>query len=352
MEEYPIHIGGQALSQMAQDLAEARYSILLVLADENTYRDCYPRIQGILPKHTVFKIKPGEEYKTIDTCNRIWEILTELMFDRHSAVINLGGGVIGDMGGFAAATFKRGIDFFQVPTSLLAMVDASVGGKLGIDFHAFKNQVGLFGNPKAVYVDPEFLKTLPDRELRAGFSEVVKHHLIADKEGWEALREKRLEELDFDEVIRHSIAIKSRIVGEDPRESDTRKSLNFGHTIGHALESYFIELFDEQLLHGEAVAIGMICEAHVSFQRGMLSKAELDGITRYIMGFCRKAELPHFAYHDFWEIMKQDKKNIGGNIRCTLLNGIGNFAINQDLGEADAEAAMDYYMEQLSLMPQ
>ena len=250
--DYSIWIGENSLSKL--DIST--YSKVAILVDENTKRDCLyklPKIENPL----IIEIKSGEEYKNISTCNFIWEQLTINNFDRNSLLINLGGGVIGDMGGFCAVTYKRGLEFIHIPTTLLAMVDASVGGKLGIDFKGFKNQIGLFHNPKAVLISTEFLDTLDESELKSGFAEVIKHALILDNPLWLKLKNTTFTDLDWEDIINHSVQIKNKIILEDPFEKGERKKLNFGHTFGHAIESYYLEK-GTPISHGEAIFMGMI----------------------------------------------------------------------------------------------
>ena len=211
----------------------------------------------------LIEIPSGEEHKNLEKCQLIWNALSSHHFDRNSLLINLGGGVVGDMGGFAASTYKRGIDFIQIPTSLLAMVDASVGGKLGIDFAYLKNQIGVFNNPKAVLINPVFLNSLPNNQLLSGFAEVVKHALIEDKCYWKEITTTPLEKMNWESIILQSIVIKNNIVTQDPLEKGERKKLNFGHTFGHAIESFYLKL-GKPILHGEAISLGMILESNLS----------------------------------------------------------------------------------------
>lgn len=347
MLQYPIHIGPEALRQLQEDLQQKRYSQILVLVDENTGQHCYPLLAPLLPPHIRMEISAGEVYKTLETCTRVWQALTRHQFDRKSLMINLGGGVIGDMGGFIAGTYKRGIEFVQVPTTLLSQVDASVGSKLGIDFEGFKNHIGLFLDPQAVYIYPDFLQTLSQREQISGFAEVIKHHLIADAAGWQQLSQATsLEGLDLAALCRHSVAIKTRIVESDPREAGPRKSLNFGHTIGHALESHFMTTESlPQLLHGEAIAAGMIAEAYISHRRGRLAATDLAEITRFIHHFFPKISIPPAALAPVLALSLQDKKNQDGQVMCTLLNGIGDFLVDQLIDTEDSLEGLNYYLK-------
>jgi 3-dehydroquinate synthase len=345
MLNYPIPIGTHALSELQSWLEGRSYSQVLVLCDENTFRHCYPRINAFLPPHHFHIIPPGEQHKTLVTCQQIWETLTRLDVDRKALMINLGGGVVGDMGGFVAGTYKRGIDFVQVPTTLLAQVDASVGGKVGIDFQQYKNQLGLFLEPQGVFIWPAFLETLSEAELRSGFAEVIKHHLIADGEGWESLRKLReLSSLDLPKLIQHSVNIKAKIVAEDFRESGSRKSLNFGHTIGHALESHRLESA-QPLRHGEAIAVGMVAEAQVSQAAGLLSSEDLANIRTFVRHFFPTIDLSEQEIPEILKLMQQDKKNEGKQVRCTLIQGPGQFQIDHPLTEAEAKMGLAYYME-------
>ena len=313
---YSIWIGENSLSKL--DIST--YSKVAVLVDENTMRDCLfklPQIENAL----IIEIKSGEEYKNISTCNFIWEQLTINNFDRNALLINLGGGVIGDMGGFCATTYKRGLEFIHIPTTLLAMVDASVGGKLGIDFKGFKNQIGLFNNPKAVLISSEFLETLAESELKSGFAEVVKHALISDNSLWLKLKNTPFTDLDWEDIIDTSIQIKNNIVLVDPFEKGERKKLNFGHTFGHAIESYYLEK-GTPISHGEAVFIGMILETKISD----LSETEKNEIKNYVLSNFSLPYTPKKS--NLHKFLLNDKKNQNEKINFTLLSGIGNCSID------------------------
>ncbi len=320
-----------------------------VIVDENTRAHCYPLVQPYLPKnHLVIKIKSGEENKNLVTCQHIWEELTKHHFNRKSIVINIGGGVIGDMGGFCAATYKRGISFIQMPTTLLAQVDASIGGKLGVDFQNLKNHIGVFQIPYKVIIYPAFLKTLSERELRSGYAEVLKHALIADKSAWDILIETSFENHDWHSVISQSYKIKFDVVEADPKELGLRKILNFGHTIGHAIESYLLDIPSRKLLHGEAIAIGMVCEAFLSNQLTGLSESALREISTYILKEYGKISLETAEIPAFLVLMKQDKKNDEKGINCSLLESIGNATFNKLPSERLIAESIEYY-KQLSV---
>jgi len=312
-------------------LTETPWSRVSVLADSNTAQDCWPLVQDMAwPDNTeVLEIPDGEDYKTIGTCEGIWEAFLSLGMDRHSLLVNLGGGVIGDMGGFAASTFMRGFSFVNLPTSLLAQVDASVGGKLGVDFQGdegpvYKNMIGLFADPKAVLIAPAFLATLPPEQQRSGFAEVLKHALIRDAAEWDRLCQANppTDEASWENLIAHSVGIKRDVVAADRTEQNLRKILNYGHTIGHAVESLHLD-GDNPLLHGEAIAVGMVAEAWMSTKLAGLPAADRDrireGIRRYFPAF----SIPEADPAAILEAMGHDKKNEGQAIRLSLLAGIG-----------------------------
>ena len=317
------------------------FSRIGILVDENTFRDCYPRIQKVLPDHIIFQIKSGELNKNLDTCQSIWDQLTEEGFDRHSLFINLGGGVIGDMGGFCASTFKRGMRFINFPTTLLAQVDASIGGKLGIDYGDYKNHIGLFADPYYVVVDEHFLSTLPDREVLSGFAEVLKHSLIADQDHWQTLKSGLPENHNWQQIIQHSLRIKSGIVMEDPYEKGLRKVLNFGHTLGHAVESHFLASPDP-LLHGEAIAIGMVMETHLSGSLCGLSKGEQEEIVNTLINLYGHHKIGNDQYENIFTRTLQDKKNRDGRVQAVLLKSIGN-PVDEKLEREEILKAIEFY---------
>ena len=318
---YSIWIGEKALSK----LNVITYSKVAILVDKNTKRDCLSKLPKI-ENSIIIKIPSGESNKNISTCNFIWGKLTEYEFDRYSVVINLGGGVIGDMGGFCASTYKRGIDFINIPTTLLAMADSSIGGKLAVDFNNIKNQIGLFANPKSVIIDPDFLHTLPENEMISGFAEIVKHALILDKNLWQNIHKNHFKTLDWEEIIGISIELKNKIILNDPNEMGERKKLNFGHTFGHAIESYYLEK-NTPILHGEAIFMGIILEAELS----ILSNSEKNEIKNYILS---NFALPYTPPKlELLKFLKNDKKNKNQKINFSLLNGIGNCTIDNLINE-------------------
>lgn len=330
------------------------YSQVMVLGDENTAEKCYPNIMFLLPEnHIRFFIPAGEKFKELHTCRFIWKEMLKYKLDRNSVLLNLGGGLVGDVGGFCASCFKRGIDFVQIPTTVLAQVDASIGGKTGIDFYGFKNTIGTFSQPKRVIISRQFLDTLPFRQLRSGYAEILKHALISDKALWEKLEITPLAATNWNEIIKRSVKIKNAIVQEDPHEKGKRKLLNFGHTIGHAIESYFIQNIPEkkdnsEILHGEAVALGIICEAWISWQKLGLKEEDFLAIEAKI-----KSDFPdiQLAKKDIEELrinILQDKKNKINHkgevqILCTLLQDIGKGVFDQVISWEEVKSSLEYY---------
>ncbi|KAB7731318.1 3-dehydroquinate synthase [Rudanella paleaurantiibacter] len=324
-------------------IAQIDPSAIAVLVDNHTYRHCYPVLKSILPKHTLIRIRAGEEQKHLATCQTIWDALTRANFDRHGLLLNLGGGVIGDMGGFCAATYKRGIAFAQLPTTLLSQVDASVGGKLGIDFQGLKNHIGVFKLPDAVLIDPAMLATLPERELRSGFAEIIKHCLIADAEQWQKIRRLELNEQNWPELVAHSVAVKERVVAQDPTEKGLRKILNFGHTLGHAIETHFLEDSRRRLLHGEAIAAGMVAEAYIAFKKGMIDETLLTEIEEYLFAVYGRTRLKDEDMDPILTLTLQDKKNRAGQVRMALLDGRGSCAFDVPVTKAEMKQGLFYY---------
>lgn len=324
-------------------LGTRSYSKIIVLADTNTKRLCYPIIKDSLPKHTVITVKHGEENKNLQTCELIWSAMTEAQLDRHALMINLGGGVIGDMGGFCAATYKRGIDFIQIPTTLLSQVDASVGGKLGIDFQGFKNHLGVFTLPNAVLIDPVFLETLSEREKRSGFAEILKHCLIQDVNKWNEIRGKDLADQDLPDLIAHSVEIKKKVVEQDPTEKGLRKILNFGHTLGHAIETFFLPQGKKRLFHGEAIATGMVCESYIAYKRGLIDERTLEQVEEFIFSIYGKVAIDAADFDTIIGLTLQDKKNKGKDVRFSLINATGSCLYDIVVTKNEMKKALEYY---------
>jgi 3-dehydroquinate synthase len=341
LHNYPIVIG-DIRSSLPSLLKPYEGQSVFVLTDTNTRTHCLPLLMEGIPGNIRLyhmTIPAGEQHKNIQTCETIWQALLTHEADRHALLLNLGGGVIGDMGGFCAATYKRGIDFIQIPTTLLAQVDASVGGKLGIDFGGIKNSIGTFHNPMAVCVDTAFLNTLNDRERRSGWAEILKHALIADADQWPKLIRN---ELPIDEVVFQSIQTKQRIVEADPFEKGIRKYLNFGHTIGHAIEAMLLDS-DQPLLHGEAVAAGMVAEAYLSVRFAGLPKETLREISQHILPYFALPLIPIPQFDALISRMYNDKKNIGKEINFTLLKALGQAEADFYIPAQDIADSLSFY---------
>lgn len=333
---------GNIVKQLQTFFKEAQYSKIAILVDENTYAHCYPLVKEAIPAHECIHISAGETHKQLTTCEQIWSALTNMQMNRKGLLLNLGGGVIGDMGGFCAASYKRGIHFVNVPTTLLAAVDANIGGKLGIDFMGFKNHIGLFKNPEAVFIDPSFFKTLPHRELRSGFAEVIKHGLIADADYFERSIQNGLATSDWRQCIETSLAIKQAVVQEDPEEQGLRKILNFGHSVGHAIESHYLHT-ENRLFHGEAIAIGMVCEAYLSSKLLGMKKEFLDHISLSILKIFNDLSLAKSDFTKIISVMHQDKKNSNGVLNFSLIYEPGRAAYDIAVDEKDVMDALFYF---------
>lgn len=347
-ENYPIHFNEKGYQALNLHLRETKYSNIFIIVDTNTNEYCLNKLLPALETDLnveIIEFEAGEINKNIETCIQIWNVLTELGADRKSLVINLGGGVVTDLGGFVASTFKRGIDFINIPTTLLAMVDASVGGKNGVDLGNLKNQIGVFNLPVMVLVDTEYLDTVPQNEMRSGLSEMLKHGLIYDKDYWEQfLNLQEIDYADFDQLIYRSIVIKNDIVTLDPKEKNLRKSLNFGHTLGHAIESYFLENNNKvTLLHGEAIAVGMILESFISWKKELLTIEEYTQIKVAIKSIYEDIIFDENDIDPILDLLIHDKKNEYGTIQFALLETIGKIKINQLVeNELILEAFADY----------
>ena len=332
---YSVYFDSKGYETLAEMLKPSHYSKIFILVDENTSQYCLPHLLNNLATEIeieIIELEVGEIHKNIATCTEVWGALSDLGGDRKSILINLGGGVISDLGGFVACTFKRGIDFINIPTTLLSMVDASIGGKNGVDLGNLKNQIGIIREPKAVIVDTQFLSTLPQNEMRSGLAEMLKHGLIFDKKHWDKFKDlKSLNTDNLNELIHQSIEIKNEIVCEDLTENGIRKSLNFGHTLGHAIESYFLENDNKtSLLHGEAIAVGMILESYISREKELLTNEEYQEIKYIINDIFERVEFSQIDIEKIIELLIFDKKNEFGKVQFALLDGIGKIKINQE----------------------
>jgi 3-dehydroquinate synthase len=324
-------------------LADLSFSRLVVLTDSNTQSNCLPLISSVLPPDTIFISVPnGEINKNLDTCALIWSEMTAAALDRKALMLNLGGGVVTDMGGFCASIYKRGIRFINIPTTLLSQVDASVGGKLGIDFQGLKNHLGVFNEPETVIIAKEFLPSLPKPELRSGYAEILKHGLIQDSAYFSKLKSENWENQDWESLIYHSVGIKKAVVEADPKEAGLRKILNFGHTIGHAFESYFLDT-SNHLLHGEAIALGMICEGFLSFQKVGFSYEELDQLTKTMLQVYGKVDFDINELDPILDLCLQDKKNEGSTLMFSLLTSIGDCTYNIPVSREEIRTAIIHY---------
>lgn len=346
---YNIYFNEECFTYLETIITEDNYSKVFVLVDENTNENCLPQFLSNFATNVaieIVEIETGEENKNIYTCVDLWHTLIELGADRKSILLNLGGGVVTDLGGFVACTYKRGIDFINIPTTLLAMVDASVGGKNGVDLGNLKNQIGVIKEPKAVLINTSFLSTLPTNQMRSGLAEMLKHGLIFDKKYWDKLKHlNNLNTTDLDGLIKESIEIKNKIVCEDLTENGIRKSLNFGHTLGHAIESYFLESEDKiALLHGEAIAIGMILESHISLQINLISKEEYAEIKYIITDIFEKVDFTDNDIKNIIDLLIFDKKNEFGIVQFALLNRIGEIKINQTVDNSLILNAFNDYL--------
>ena len=341
-----IVFGNKGLELLKSLILKNNYSKLFVLVDENTKKNCLSFFLSQLEnslKINVLEIKSGEINKNIQTCEYLWNQLSKLGADRKSALINLGGGVICDLGGFVASTFKRGISFYNVPTTLLSMVDASVGGKTGVDFGLLKNQIGVFNEPKIVLVFSIWLKTLDKRQILSGFSEMLKHGLILDKIYWDKLSSLKTVDINnIDKMIYNSVVLKNSIVLKDLKEKNIRKVLNFGHTLGHAIESSCLGS-KRELLHGEAIAIGMILESFLSYKILMLSYKDLISITKTIIYFFKKIKIENSQIIQIINLLKHDKKTVEGKINFVLLNGISDTKIDILVDKSLINDAFKFY---------
>ena len=345
LSDYNIYVG-DVWAAFRAFLKEKNYSKIFILLDDNTEEHCllpYFEQFSISETHYI-RIRAGEIHKNLYMCQFIWRCLFEQEADRKTLLLNLGGGVIGDMGGFCASTFKRGIDFVQMPTTLLSQVDASIGGKLGIDFFNVKNAIGVFANPQAVFIFPDFLKTVTKREIRSGFAEIIKHALIMDKKRWLDLSKiQDLETIDWAKYLIPSLKIKQKVVKIDPFEKGLRKALNFGHTVGHAVESAALDT-NEPLTHGEAIAIGMVCEAYLSkILRGMPDE-DLTAICDFILKHYGKYDIQKFHSQYLISLMKQDKKNETGTINFSFLQNIGEVVVNCTATPSQIEESLAFYI--------
>ena len=335
--DYSIYFKNDGYSELFKFIKLKNYSKIFIHLDTNTHKLCLKVFLNQVQEFNYHSIisKAGEENKNIESCVKLWNNLSELNGDRKSLIINLGGGVVGDMGGFVASCYKRGIDFVNIPTTLLSMVDASVGGKTGIDLGVLKNQIGTFYDPKIVIIDPLYLETLDESELLSGYAEVFKHSIISSLKTFNNLISKNIS-LDFKDLktIKNSIEIKNNIILVDRKELKERKALNFGHTLGHAIESYFLNT-EKKLLHGEAIAIGIILASYISNKTVGFSTEDMNKIKSHLMIFYKKITFTSSEIKGITKLLIHDKKNSHGKINFVLVKEIGrpvyDIEINNEL---------------------
>ena len=342
-------VSGNLERDLVNAIAECEHDKIFILTDQTTHDMCLPKLQNFLCLKGAqsIVIKAGDTNKTLDSLAEVWTALSQGGATRHSLMINLGGGMVTDLGGFAASTFKRGIDFINIPTTLLAMVDASVGGKTGINFGGLKNEIGVFSDSKFVIINTQFLDTLDHDNICSGYAEMLKHGLISDNKHWAELVGFNLAQPDLAQLQRmvaESIKVKERIVTEDPHEHGIPKALNLGHTVGHALESFAMK-HGRPVLHGYAVAYGMVCELYLSARKTGFPTDKMHQTVRFILDHYGRLPYTCDDYPELLELMRHDKKNTSGIINFTLLGGIGDIRINQTATKEDIEEALDFLRE-------
>lgn len=344
-----VIVSGNLERDLVNAIAECEHDKIFILTDQTTHDMCLPKLQNFLCLKGAqsIVIKAGDTNKTLDSLAEVWTALSQGGATRHSLMINLGGGMVTDLGGFAASTFKRGIDFINIPTTLLAMVDASVGGKTGINFGGLKNEIGVFSDSKFVIINTQFLDTLDHDNICSGYAEMLKHGLISDNKHWAELVGFNLAQPDLAQLQRmvaESIKVKERIVTEDPHEHGIRKALNLGHTVGHALESFAMK-HGRPVLHGYAVAYGMVCELYLSARKTDFPTDKRHQTVRFILDHYGRLPYTCDDYPELLELMRHDKKNTSGIINFTLLGGIGDIRINQTATKEEIEEALDFLRE-------
>ena len=346
MDRQKVVISKDLQKALSEAIAECRHDKLFVLVDETTEQLCLPLIAGFDCMQEAQRIVIGatDTHKTLDTLSHVWAELQRMGATRHSLLINLGGGMVTDLGGFAASTFKRGLAYINIPTTLLSMVDASVGGKTGINFGGLKNEIGVFNNANCVILDTTFLRTMDTENLLSGYAEMLKHGLISNEQTWAELLNLDLNDLDkLGDLVEKSVAVKQRIVTEDPTEHGIRKALNLGHTVGHAFESLALER--KPILHGYAVAYGLVVELYLCCVKTGFPQDKMRQTVGFIKENYGKMDITCDDYPKLIELMHHDKKNVGTDINFTLLGGIGDIRINQTATEEEIKEALDFYQE-------
>ena len=348
MNPQKVVISENLTEALATAIAECEHDRTFILVDETTERCCLPIVSGLdcVRGAQIIVIGATDSHKTLESLSHVWEALGEGGATRHSLLINIGGGMVTDLGGFAASTFKRGINYINIPTTLLSMVDASVGGKTGINFRGLKNEIGVFSNASTVILDTTFLKTLDAENICSGYAEMLKHGLISNEKMWAELINFDLAQPDLQQLqtmVADSVAVKQRIVTEDPLEQGIRKALNLGHTVGHAFESFALK--HSPILHGYAVAYGLISELYLSTVKTGFPSDKMHQTVSFIKEHYGKMAITCDEYSTLLELMTHDKKNVAGTINFTLLGGIGDIRINQTATKEDIYEALDFYRE-------
>ena len=348
MNPQKVVISENLTEALATAIAECEHDRTFILVDETTERCCLPIVSGLdcVRGAQIIVIGTTDSHKTLESLSHVWEALGEGGATRHSLLINIGGGMVTDLGGFAASTFKRGINYINIPTTLLSMVDASVGGKTGINFRGLKNEIGVFSNASTVILDTTFLKTLDAENICSGYAEMLKHGLISNEKMWAELINFDLARPDLQQLqtmVADSVAVKQRIVTEDPLEQGIRKALNLGHTVGHAFESFALK--HSPILHGYAVAYGLISELYLSTVKTGFPSDKMHQTVSFIKEHYGKMAITCDDYPTLLELMTHDKKNVAGTINFTLLGGIGDIRINQTATKEDIYETLDFYRE-------
>ena len=348
MSPQKVIIADSLEQTLTQAVGECEHDRIFLLADETTQHACVPLIAGFdcLKGTQTIVIGATDTHETLESLAHVWEELGNGGATRHTLLINIGGGMVTDLGGFAASTFKRGINYINIPTTLLSMVDASVGGKTGINFRGLKNEIGVFNNAASVILDTQFLRTLDQENILSGYAEMLKHGLISNEKMWAELLNFDVEALDFgllQRMVEESVAVKQCIVTEDPTEQGIRKALNLGHTAGHAFESFALR--KHPILHGYAVAYGLICELYLSAVKTGFPSDKMHQTVSFIKAHYGKMTITCDDYPTLLELMTHDKKNTAGIINFTLLGGIGDIRINQTATQEEIYEALDFYRE-------
>ena len=350
MEKQEVIISRHLEQVLSEAMAACKADCAFVLTDENTRRLCLPAVSKFRCMEGVrcITIPADDTHKTLESLSHVWSELQRMGATRHSLMVNLGGGMVTDLGGFAASTFKRGIAYINIPTTLLSMVDASVGGKTGINFGGLKNEIGVFNNARCVILDTTFLQTLDGENMLSGYAEMLKHGLISTEAHWAELLNSDPLSAPLADLLAESVAVKERIVEEDPMERGIRKALNLGHTIGHAFESLCLSGENPRLspvLHGYAVAYGLVCELYLSAIKTDFPVEKMRQTVRFIHEHYGRLPITCDDYPTLLELMTHDKKNMGTAINFTLLGDIGDIRINQTATKAEIEEALDFYRE-------